>query len=140
MKCFECEMESDCLHNHHVVPRSLGGTKTVPLCEKCHGLVHGRRLNTSELTRAALQKRIKEGKKVGSIPPYGYKFEGQLVVPNEEEQKIIKLVKKLKDEKRGATNIANILDKNKVPSRGKKWHARSVLNIFKILRSDSSVG
>lgn len=26
---------------HHVVPYSLGGTRTVPLCSKCHGLIHG---------------------------------------------------------------------------------------------------
>lgn len=140
MKCFECEIESDCLHNHHVVPRSLGGTKTVPLCEKCHGLVHQRQLTTSVLTRNALQKRKNEGKKIGGIPPYGFKFEGDLVVPDEQEQKIIKLVKKLKDENRGANNIANILNKHKIPSRGKKWWTTSVQNIFKILRSDSSVG
>jgi hypothetical protein len=30
------------LENHHVVPKVMGGTFTVPLCVKCHGLVHGR--------------------------------------------------------------------------------------------------
>ena len=37
--CFECGSNGP-LHNHHVVPRKLGGTKTVPLCEKCHGKIH----------------------------------------------------------------------------------------------------
>jgi hypothetical protein len=30
------------LENHHVVPKVMGGAFTVPLCVKCHGLVHGR--------------------------------------------------------------------------------------------------
>jgi 5-methylcytosine-specific restriction endonuclease McrA len=27
-------------HQHHVVPRSLGGVATVPLCHDCHGKAH----------------------------------------------------------------------------------------------------
>ena len=38
--CFECGKPSE--FNHHVVPVSSGGTKTVPLCAICHGLVHDR--------------------------------------------------------------------------------------------------
>lgn len=37
--CFECEVDGE-VDMHHVVPKSLGGTKTIPLCFKCHGLVH----------------------------------------------------------------------------------------------------
>jgi hypothetical protein len=40
-ECFECG-SNDTIENHHVVPRVLGGTKTIPLCVKCHGLVHDR--------------------------------------------------------------------------------------------------
>ena len=71
-KCFECgEVATE---RHHVIPRSKGGTKTVPLCQKCHGLVHGmKRLNISELTKAALNAR-KE--KVGEWRK-GYKFSDQ---------------------------------------------------------------
>jgi hypothetical protein len=140
MKCFECEIESDCLHNHHVVPRSLGGTKTVLLCEKCHGVVHQRQFSTCVLTSIALQKRKAEGKRVSGWPPYGFRFEGDWTVPDEQEQKIIKLIKKLKAQKRGAGNIANILNKQKIPSRGKKWWAASVKNVFKILCSGNSAG
>ena len=38
--CFECGNAAHC--KHHVVPESLGGTKTVPLCLVCHGKVHER--------------------------------------------------------------------------------------------------
>lgn len=49
MTCYECGNPAD--HLHHVVPRSLGGNKTLPLCSKCHSMVHGRRLNSGYMTR-----------------------------------------------------------------------------------------
>jgi hypothetical protein len=39
MLCFECSSDQD-IHQHHVVPKSRGGTKTIPLCRYCHHLVH----------------------------------------------------------------------------------------------------
>jgi len=38
-KCFECG--NPATENHHVLPKSLGGTKTVPLCSLCHMKIHG---------------------------------------------------------------------------------------------------
>ncbi len=38
-RCYECNEPAD--HDHHVVPFSLGGSRTIPLCEACHGKVHG---------------------------------------------------------------------------------------------------
>lgn len=37
-KCFECGSPASV--SHHVIPQSKGGTKTVPLCNECHSLVH----------------------------------------------------------------------------------------------------
>lgn len=37
-ECFECGGEA--IHQHHVVPRSVGGTKTIPLCSECHRAAH----------------------------------------------------------------------------------------------------
>lgn len=37
--CFECGQPADV--RHHVVPLSLGGSKTVPLCIGCHKKAHG---------------------------------------------------------------------------------------------------
>jgi hypothetical protein len=37
--CFECDATATC--EHHVIPVSRGGTRTVPLCNKCHALAHG---------------------------------------------------------------------------------------------------
>ena len=51
MNCFECESEDD-IHMHHVVPKSLGGTKMVPLCNSCHAKVHNEKLvKTTSLTK-----------------------------------------------------------------------------------------
>jgi hypothetical protein len=36
--CFECGAEAQ--HEHHVVPASLGGERSVPLCERCHAKAH----------------------------------------------------------------------------------------------------
>ena len=38
--CFECGSDEN-IHNHHVVPKIKGGTKTIPLCQLCHTKVHG---------------------------------------------------------------------------------------------------
>lgn len=38
-RCYECgEMTTG---RHHIVPPQLGGTKSIPLCTKCHEIVHG---------------------------------------------------------------------------------------------------
>ncbi len=39
--CFECGGTEE-IHQHHVIPKSLGGTKTIPLCNMCHGRAHGK--------------------------------------------------------------------------------------------------
>lgn len=63
--CFECGAVGDC-HNHHVVPRVRGGTKTVPLCEACHGKVHGRdMMGQRSLTKAGLAEARRQGKTLG---------------------------------------------------------------------------
>ena len=39
--CFECG-GTEHIHQHHIIPKSLGGTKTIPLCNMCHGRAHGK--------------------------------------------------------------------------------------------------
>jgi hypothetical protein len=61
MKCFDCS--STAHHQHHVVPKSRGGTRTVPLCAKCHGLVHDiKMVSLSQLVREGIKKSIAEGR------------------------------------------------------------------------------
>lgn len=42
MKCFECDARAE--HKHHVIPKSVGGKRTIPLCIRCHEKVHGMKL------------------------------------------------------------------------------------------------
>ena len=53
-RCFECNGKAQ--HAHHVVPVAHGGTRTVPLCYRCHEKAHERVLNLKEHSR-----RTKEG-------------------------------------------------------------------------------
>ena len=60
MKCFECEATKD-LQEHHVVPRSRGGTKTITLCHSCHMKAHGRDgkgMNHSRLVSEGIKKKF----------------------------------------------------------------------------------
>jgi hypothetical protein len=72
MQCFECG-ELDNLHMHHVVPRSRGGTRTVPLCAECHGKAHHRKraMTTGALTAVALRAKRARGECTGNAP-FGY--------------------------------------------------------------------
>ena len=55
--CWECGKNGE-VHHHHVVPRSQGGIRTLPLCLECHGKVHNNKMCSSELVKAAYQKKI----------------------------------------------------------------------------------
>lgn len=69
MKCFECGDVAE--HEHHVVPKSKGGTKVVPLCSRCHGMVHDedmvtwRTLHKEGIAKAKAEGRF-TGRKKGS--------------------------------------------------------------------------
>ena len=70
-ECFECGTTED-LQQHHVVPRSRGGTKTVSLCTQCHGKAHGRDLKGlehSRLTKEGLERARQRGVKLGNPNP-----------------------------------------------------------------------
>ena len=82
-KCINCG-KSPC-ELHHVVPLSLGGndidTNKVPLCSKCHTIIHGtnpirRGTHWRELQKAGIERARSEGKYVGRKPQMEtrYKF------------------------------------------------------------------
>jgi len=92
MTCFECGATAT--EKHHVIPRSLGGTRTVALCGSCHGKVHrmARADDISSLTSRSLQKKKKRGERVGAIP-YGSALapDGVHLVDDESEQDMLTL-------------------------------------------------
>lgn len=65
MTCFDCGLPA--AHQHHVVPRVMGGTRTIPLCGECHGKVHGLDFtNHRALTRAGIEKARAKGVLLGN--------------------------------------------------------------------------
>ena len=69
--CFECNHSAAGeVQLHHVVPRSLGGSRVIPLCSICHGKVHGKertnQINMSELTKVGLAAAKARGAVVGN--------------------------------------------------------------------------
>jgi hypothetical protein len=63
--CFECGGKC-ILHEHHVVPRVLGGVKTITLCVSCHGKVHSRDFtHHKNLQKIGIQKAKENGVRFG---------------------------------------------------------------------------
>ena len=67
-KCWECGIEETPLEEHHPVPRSRGGTRTIPLCGVCHSKAHHRKKNVSisKLTKEGLARKMASGWQAGN--------------------------------------------------------------------------
>ena len=66
--CFECGYSGE-LHQHHVVPQVLGGTRTIPLCTPCHSKVHSKDLTKfSRLAKIGRKKAMERGVRMGRKP------------------------------------------------------------------------
>ena len=64
-RCFECGSDAN-IHFHHVVPKILGGTKTIPLCIQCHGKVHNNDFTSFQtLAQIGRKKYVERGGKLG---------------------------------------------------------------------------
>lgn len=94
-KCWECDAIGD-VHEHHPVPRSRGGTRTIPLCKSCHGKAHHRdkAMGTSALVRDALAVKAARGEKTGGVCIYG-EAEGNDAERNAAERAILSRVREL---------------------------------------------
>lgn len=130
--CFECGAKADA--EHHVIPRSRGGTKTVALCISCHGKVHDVKWTSlRELTIRALDERKKNGLRCGSIP-YGYDCFGEKLVPNELEQKVINQILLLRAEGLSYQAIADRLNSDGVRTKnGCRWASATLFYLLRRL-------
>ncbi len=102
-KCFECgEPKQDM---HHVIPKSKGGKKTIPLCAKCHGLVHGKDFVKH---RTLLLEGIKRAKELGK---YKGRKKGTMYTTEEMIIKYIDVVEQLLN-KKSLRQIVKITNKS----------------------------
>lgn len=129
-KCFECNETAH--HNHHVVPKSLGGTNTVPLCRSCHETIHQGKvvkknpLNHRELIRAHQA----QGKHWGQTP-YGYtKVDGYLVKVRE-QQVVVRYMRYLRYLGVSCGGIGErLVERGILGRRGKVWCAQGVRSVL----------
>ena len=132
--CFECGT-TECIQRHHVVPRIRGGTKTIPLCVKCHAKVHDKKsMASGALISEGIKKQQKQGRWFGR-PPYGYKLDASKkgLVPRLQEKSILDLVlEKFPKHTWGTyTQISKFLNENGYTTRHKKpWTPTNASQIF----------
>jgi len=97
----------------------------------------------SEFERQSIRARVKatlelkksKGERISRWAEYGYDFteDGKRVIENDEEQKVLRLIKTLKDEGKGIQAVKDELEAEGIKTkRGKDvWHYQSVRNIYK---------
>jgi len=134
IKCFECGSTDD-LYDHHVVPRSLGGTKTIVLCGKCHGKVHQRGgIGSKALTKAALAVKKARGERVGTVA-FGCRVadDGKTLIAYQPEQTIIAKVHELRRADYTLRAIADELNRQGFKTRkGTAWQFQYIANVMKM--------
>lgn len=80
----------------------------------------------------AVMRYLKENQKVYSRPVYGYDIVGDRLIPNPKEQRIIKLMKELREQGFSYREIAEYLEEEGIPTkRGGRWKANTVRKILK---------
>lgn len=65
--CYECGRRAQVAH--HIIPHSLGGRRTIPLCNRCHKKIHGHGAEQhSLLTKKGMARAKAAGKTFGPKP------------------------------------------------------------------------
>lgn len=82
-------------------------------------------------TKKAMEYKKQKGKVVGQVP-YGYKREGDDLIPDEKEQEIIRVVNRLYQQRKGLSLIARRLTELGYKTRqGKDFKAQQIKRIIK---------
>ncbi len=129
-QCIECGSSAEA--DHHVIPRSRGGTATVPLCGHCHARAHNRdgSMSTGALTAAAFARLKAEGKHWGAAP-YGHQIgaDGRLE-ERPDQQEVLRRIVSLR-ETMTWVKVASTLNAEGVPAlRGGKWTKIKLRGLF----------
>ena len=132
-ECFECETTED-LQDHHVVPKSRGGTKTVILCYSCHMKAHGRDskgLEHARLTKEGIAKAKSNGTPMGSHNPkvLAGRTNQTIDLHNRVKPHILEARAEGCETIRSYCNFLN--DRRIFASRGGKWSTGSMHRVLK---------
>lgn len=102
------------------------------------------REETSAKTSEAVLFKQRNGQRISSRVPYGYRSSGKLengkgrIVPDEREQRLIADVRKMAAEGMAQNAIKRLMNKNKVSIRGGQWHISTVQRMLE--EDDVKVG
>ena len=137
-QCPGCGNHSVHFHDHHIVPRALGGldqpSNIIEICVDCHGKIHSRKfLNHSELTKTALQHKKANGQRVGNIP-FGLNVadDGKMLIKNETEQATLTKLLELRQKGLTLRDIATELNRLGFKTRkGGQWKHQYVASLIK---------
>lgn len=88
------------------------------------------RMMISRRTRDAMRAKQERGEHTG-IPPYGFRKEGKLLVPDPDEQQVLKKILSLRKKDYSTREITERLNKDAIPNRSGKWHQTQVQRIIK---------
>jgi len=134
--CVACGKKSD-LHNHHLIPKSRGGTNRtcnlITLCYGCHRKLHGlvgKSINHRELIKAGIKKKKADGGRWANAV-YGYDFVDGKTIVNKKEQEVIKIMLRLREDGLTYRRIASMLDEMGFLAKcGGSWATSSVAQIL----------
>ena len=120
-----------------VVATDGGGNGTGPEAELMRGILdlfaqYERAIIRSRI-RAALAVKKSRGEKTGGDLPFGYRLarDGVSLAKNPKEQRVIRLVKALREQGVSLRRIVDRLNKDRVPARGGRWHLTSLHRLLK---------
>lgn len=136
-KCPCCGIDSEEFHNHHVLPKVLGGidkpSNIISICVKCHSVLHNKSFfNHSELTKAGLAKAKARGVKLGGYRPGHTKHhESVKKIADDNAARVFDKIKTYREENKTFAEIANIFNNENIPTaRGGLWYATTIRNYF----------
>jgi hypothetical protein len=142
-RCFECGSPAE--EQHHVIPQSRGGTRTVPLCPTCHDKTHDLRRNRTDgvatLVREGQERARDENRRIGR-PPYGYEVtRDSRLIENPLEQAVRRIVRMLRDDECWSFGkIASALNRWGSRSRtGRPWYDNHIGHIYAEARKNYEV-
>jgi len=83
-------------------------------------------------TSHAMRRHQKNGRKMSSQAPYGFIIDGDSLIPQEDEQKVIKMITSMSESGISQRKIVKYLNENfKEAARGKEWRLVTVQRIIK---------
>jgi len=132
-QCVECGDAAE--HDHHVIPKSRGGTFTVPLCAACHARAHDLSgtvwADHRRLTRSALAVKRARGERVGEVP-LGSRVaaDGVRLERDDAEADALDTIRELRSAGLSIRAVARELNRRGVPARGERWHPTTVARIL----------